>query len=229
VTPVARPALELPDEPRWVEANALLASGEAWLAAAGDGVLLGHDGARLLIATGDVDAGVVAEQVVARDGWTLLAPPERDDVRAALVARGWWVEAARLFTLPEPDELPDDDGAGPLPDGAALDHLPPPLAAEIAMAAKRATVWTAIVDEAPVSFAYAPWRSRRWFDVSVDTVPGFRQLGLATRVAAALIRAERSSGREPVWGAVESNDASLRLAARLGFVEVDALWVASAP
>jgi hypothetical protein len=229
VTPLPRRTIDLPDEPRWVEANALLASGEAWQEPAGAGAVLGHDGARLMIATADADADAVVAQAAARDGWTLLAAPERDDLRAALVARGWWVEAARLFTLPDPDALPDDDGAAPLPLGLALDHLPPLLAAEIAMAEKRTTVWTAVVDDAPVSFAYAPWRSRRWFDVSVDTAPGFRQLGLATRVAAALVRAERAAGREPVWGAVESNDASLRLAARLGFVEIDALWVASAP
>jgi GNAT superfamily N-acetyltransferase len=229
VTPQPRRTLELPDEPRWVEANALLASGEAWQAAAGAGVVLGHDGARLMIATADAEAEAVVAEATARAGWTLLAAPERDDLRAALASHGWWVEAARLFTLPDPDRLPDDDGAAPLPAGVALDHLPPPLAAEIAMAEQRTTVWTAVVDDAPVSFAYAPWRSHRWFDVSVDTAPGFRQLGLATRVASALIRAERAAGREAVWGAVESNDASLRLAARLGFVEVDALWVASGP
>ena len=67
--------------------------------------------------------------------------------------------------------------------------------------------------------------STRWFDVSVDTLPGARQLGLATIVAAALIRDERAHGREPVWGADEANHASLRLANRLGFVAVDELWV----
>jgi hypothetical protein len=42
-----------------------------------------------------------------------------------------------------------------------------------------------------------------------------------------MIRAERALGREPVWGAADGNHASLRLAARLGFVAVDALWVCS--
>ena len=62
--------------------------------------------------------------------------------------------------------------------------------------------------------------------MSVDTLPGARQLGLATIVASTLIRDERRHGREPVWGADEHNHASLRLAARLGFVPVDELWVA---
>jgi predicted GNAT family acetyltransferase len=86
-------------------------------------------------------------------------------------------------------------------------------------------VWAAWVDGEPVSFAYAPWRSASYFDVSVDTLPGVRQLGLATTVAAAMIRDERARGREPVWGADEHNGASLRLAKRLGFEAVDEIWV----
>ena len=42
----------------------------------------------------------------------------------------------------------------------------------------RGPVWAAWLDGAPASFAYAPWRSAAWFDVSVDTLPGARQLGL---------------------------------------------------
>lgn len=100
---------------------------------------------------------------------------------------------------------------------------PAPLAAEL----RGQRVWTAYVDGAPMSFAHASWRSPRLFDVSVDTLPGARQLGLATIVAAAMIRDERAQGREPVWGADEGNHASLRLAKRLGFVPVDEIWVVS--
>jgi L-amino acid N-acyltransferase YncA len=78
------------------------------------------------------------------------------------------------------------------------------------------------------AFAYAPWRSATYFDVSVDVIPGARQLGLATIVAAAMIHAERAAGRQPVWGADEGNAASLRLARRLGFEPVDELWVSPA-
>jgi L-amino acid N-acyltransferase YncA len=76
-----------------------------------------------------------------------------------------------------------------------------------------------------VSFAYAPWRSARWFDVSVDTLAEARQLGLARIVATAMIEDERAQGRAPVWGVDEGNLASLRLAQGLGFVKVDELWV----
>jgi hypothetical protein len=143
-----------------------------------------------------------------------------DDDLAADLRRTRRVERAIFHTLPDPDELPDYEGATLLTDQALV---PEPLAEELAHADR---IWTAFVDGAPVTFAYAPWRSPRWFDVSIDTLPGARQLGLGTIVAAALIRDERARGREPVWGADEGNVASLRLAKRLGFVAVDELWVA---
>jgi predicted GNAT family acetyltransferase len=119
--------------------------------------------------------------------------------------------------------VPDLEGAVPLPADAPL---PPALADELAWARTRGTVWTAYVDGEPASFAYAPWHSPTYFDVSVDTLPGARQLGLATLVASAMIRDERTRGRQPVWGADEGNAASLALAKRLGFVPVDEIWVA---
>jgi L-amino acid N-acyltransferase YncA len=137
------------------------------------------------------------------------------------------VVRALLHTLPDAGALPELEGAVPLPPDASLAHVPPPLAEELAMARAHRTVWTALIDGVPVSFAYAPWRSARWFDVSVDTLPGVRQLGLARVVATAMIRDERASGREPVWGADDGNLASLRLASSLGFVELDELWVAT--
>jgi hypothetical protein len=218
--------IEIPDEPRWVEARALQLAG-APATPAGRGWLIRSDADDLAVAVGDVDAAAVA-RLVSRG--TLLCAIERADVAAALAARGWHVEKAVLHALVDPDGLPDDDGATPLDPQAALDHLPAALAAELRRALDAGhPVHACWVDGAPVSFAYAPWRTERWFDVSVDTAPGARQLGLATRAAAAMIRAERAAGREPVWGAAESNRASLRLAARLGFVPVDALWVISAP
>jgi GNAT superfamily N-acetyltransferase len=133
---------------------------------------------------------------------------------------------ALLHTLPDVDSLPTHEGAPLLPEDAALTHLPAPLAEELAAARPRRPIWTAFLDDAPVAFAYAPWRSGAWFDVSVDTLPGARQLGLGRLVAAAMIRGERALGREPVWGADEGNIASLRLARSLGFVKIDELWVA---
>jgi hypothetical protein len=148
---------------------------------------------------------------------------ERDDLAAGISRR---CERAILHALA--GELPDLEGAQPLPTDASLDHLPATLAAELGAVRGTRDVWAVWVDGAPVSFAYAPWRSARWFDVSVDTLASARQLGLATIVASAMIRAEQRLGREPVWGADAANAASLALAKRLGFVPIDEIWVAAA-
>jgi hypothetical protein len=222
----------LPDVPRWVEARAMLEGG-GWIEPCGpDGAVVGDDGARLIAALGDARGDDVAAIADVRGaGWTVLAAIERGDVADALRARGWIVERAVLHELAPgaEDTLPDHEGVAVLPDDAPLPGVPEALAAEIAHARRSGRrVLAAWVDCAPVTFAYAPWRTTRWFDVSIDTVPAARGLGLATRAAAALIRVERADGRAAVWGAAESNAPSLRLAARLGFVATDALWVASA-
>lgn len=216
--------LALPDLPRWIEAHGIAADPASWRRALGNGVAVGSDAARLVVVAGDADpAGVTAlAQEVPRH--TLLLAIERDDLAAAT---GRAVVRALLHTLPDGEAWAGLDGAVPLPAGASLAHVPEPLAGELAAARAHRTIWTAIVDGVPVCFAYAPWRSARWFDVSVETLPEARQLGLARIVVAAMIEDERAHGREPVWGAGEDNRASLRLAHGLGFVKIDELWVAA--
>ena len=220
--------LALPDLPRWIEAHGIAADPGSWTRALGGGFAVGSDAAKLIVVAGDADAQGVAALAAAYPGCPVLS--EREDL-----ARATRRPVARvvLHTLPGDDAaaafeaaVPELEGASRLPDDAALDHLPPALAAELGQARGHRAIWTAYVDGEPVSFAYAPWRSARWFDVSVDTLPGARQLGLGRLVAAALIRDELAQGRAPVWGADEGNAASLRLARSLGFVEIDALWIA---
>ena len=219
--------LELPDVPRWVEAHGIAGDPDGWRQPAGAGFALGHDDARLVVVAGQADPTAVAELARTWPAYTVLLPIEREDLAERVRATGRTTERALLHTLPDPAQLPDLEGATPLPDTASLAHVPPALAAELAWAKQRGPVWSAWVDGEPVSFAFAPWRSAKWFDISVDTLAGARQLGLATVVAAAMIRDERDKGREPVWGADEGNAPSLRLAKRLGFVERDAIWVAA--
>jgi hypothetical protein len=216
-------ALALPDLPRWIEAHGIAADPASWRRPVGHGVAVGSDAARLVVVAGDADAAGVAALAQEVPRHTLLLAIERDDLAAAT---GRDVVRALLHTLPDDEAWPGLDGAVPLPAGASLAHVPEPLAEELAAARAHRTIWTAIVDGVPVSFAYAPWRSTRWFDVSVETLPEARQLGLARLVAAAMIEDERAHGREPVWGAGEDDRASLRLAHGLGFVKVDELWVA---
>jgi hypothetical protein len=216
--------LELPDQPRYVEAHGIASDPASWRRELGSGFAVGSDRARLIVVCGEADAGAAVQLARARPAHTFLVVT--DDLAAALREAGRGVERAILHTLPDPARLPDLEGAAELPADAPLAHLPAALAEEIRAAFARSAVWAAWVDGAPVSFAYAPWRSARWFDVSVDTLAESRQLGLGALVAAAMIRSERARGREPVWGADERNLPSLRLARRLGFRAVDELWVA---
>lgn len=226
--------LALPDVPRWIEAHGIAADPASWRRELGGGFAVGNDRARLVVVAGDADAAALAALAGDRPRHTLLVAIERADLAAATGRR---VERALLHTLPdaagEPGSAIDprledgpDAGAVALPADVSLAHVPPALAEELEAARPHRTIWTVFLDGLPVSFAYAPWRSARWFDVSVDTLPGARQLGLGRMVATAMIRGERALGRAPVWGADEGNAASLRLARALGFVQVDELWVA---
>jgi hypothetical protein len=214
--------LELPDVPRWVEAHGIASDPDHWTEQVGGGFAIGHDAAQLIVVAGDAEADAVARLAAQRSAHTLLFAIEREDLVAAVAGVRPPPERALLHTLADPDLLPELDGATPL---ELLDGIPAPLSGELAWAKRQGPVWSAWVDGEPVSFAYAPWRSAKWFDVSVDTLPGARQLGLATVVASAMIREERARGREPVWGADQANVASLRLAKRLGFAAVDEIWV----
>ena len=222
--------IALPDEPRWVEAHGIAGDPRGWTrqlgGGGGGGLALGHDTAKLIVIANVTPAAVTA---LAREHphHTMLVVAE--PLVQALHEAGRSPVRALIHTLPDPLVVPELEGAVALPDTATLDHIPAALAEELddVRATSRGPIWTCFVDGDPVAFAYAPWRSAKWFDVSVDTLPAARQLGLGTIVAAAMIQHE-CAGRErmPVWGADEDNAASLRLAKRLGFVEIDHLWVA---
>jgi len=210
------------DVPRWVEGNALLADPTAWRAAG----CVGSDADQLIVAIDEAVAGQTIATLAARyPAHAILTP---DDAIAEVLRRSRHVGRALLHVCDDPDLLPDPEGIVVLPRDADLSHLDPALAAELTRARGRErTIHAALVDDVLSAFAYAPWRTPAWFDVSVDVIPAARQLGLGTLVAAAMIRAELALGRAPVWGADEGNLVSLRIAARLGFRAVDHLYVAA--
>lgn len=209
--------LEVPDEPRWIEAHGMAGDPASWRR---EGAI-GNDAAQLIVLLPGAEAAQASALAAAYPRHAILSERE-----ALARATGRAATRALLHALPDPAALAELEGAVALPDDVSLAHVPAALAEELAAARARRTVWSVFLDGVPVSFAYAPWRSARWFDVSVDTLPGARQLGLGRLVAAAMIHAERALGREPVWGADEANAGSLALARTLGFDQVDELWVA---
>jgi hypothetical protein len=215
--------IDLPDEPRWVEAHGMANDARSWRTELAGGFAIGHDVAKLIV----TDASPPAVAAIARDYPRHAILVVSDPLAEALREAGRTPVRALLHTLPDLDALPDLEGAIPLPADADLTRVPEPIAAELADARGRGEIWSCYVDGDPVAFAYAPWRSAGLFDVSVDTLVGARQLGLGTIVASTLIRHECANGeRRPVWGADEGNTASLRLARTLGFTLVDRIWVA---
>ena len=127
-----------------------------------------------------------------------------------------------------------------------LDHVPAELRREVRLAlglsAPRAAARaSATASPAPVSvaaafagglavaFCYPVWQTERWWDVAVDTLAGYRRRGLGAQAVTAMIAHMAARGLAPVWGALADNLASLGLAARLGFTQVDELVMFTAP
>ena len=77
-----------------------------------------------------------------------------------------------------------------------------------------------IVDDRLVGIAYTTAVSGRHADVGIATLATWRGPGMATACAALVCESVQATGRTPVWSTGENNLASLRVAGKLGFVEV---------
>jgi GNAT superfamily N-acetyltransferase len=238
-----RLARALPDSPRWVETRGMLLSGRAEVFAA--------DALEVAFVVRVLSGALAAVSVVGRpsahaihqavDGTTDMTPviAQLDNagyVGDALAAcptsapgQTWTPEHAIVHRLSGVAASAAADEAPVRLLGAeeSLDHLPAGLRFEIGHARMIAPVAVAVVDGMPVSFCYPCWTTETLWDVSIDTLDGYRRRGLAARTARFMIDLMRDEGREPVWGAMQSNVASLELASRLGFSAVDEIVVFS--
>jgi GNAT superfamily N-acetyltransferase len=102
--------------------------------------------------------------------------------------------------------------------------LPADLAGELTAVARYAPIAATFVDGRPVSLCSAT-ETETLFDIGIDTLEGYRGRGYAVQCAAFMIAHERAHGRRPVWGAMENNRASQRVAEKLDFVPIDRLAV----
>ena len=78
----------------------------------------------------------------------------------------------------------------------------------------------AIVDDRLVGLAHTNAVTARYADIGVATRKEFRRRGFASAAASFVARRLQERGLVPVWSAGEDNEASLALAAKLGFREV---------
>jgi hypothetical protein len=82
------------------------------------------------------------------------------------------------------------------------------------------TVACATVSGQVVASALTAARSERFAEVGVYTSTAFRGRGYSTAAAALVCERVQNEGQTPVWSAGAHNAASLRVAEKLGFVEV---------
>jgi GNAT superfamily N-acetyltransferase len=155
----------------------------------------------------------------------ILAPPESAEELGQALSQ-WRCELALLHTLPDTSRLPEAPGVR-LVTAAEIEEMEidAELKEEFAAATAFSPLSVAFTNSVPASFCYAAWQTETLWDVSIDTLPPFQRQGHASRNLAWMIRFLLETGRSPVWGALESNEASLTLAQKLGFVEVDQICV----
>ena len=227
-------AAALPDIPRLVETRAMLLSGACEVLGepeVGRYVVRSLDAA-LAAVVGRPAPALIREAAERHSRPDVLAGDDSADyVRSALPR--WVARRAIVHALDEAQSrTTGSEGADVrlIADGEriSLTHVPRRLREEIESARRRSPFTVAFVDGRAVSFAYVPWQTETLCDLSIDTLAPYRGRGLGAATAGRLVHHVQRQGKHPVWGAVESNTASLRLAARLGFRPVDRLFVFSA-
>jgi RimJ/RimL family protein N-acetyltransferase len=137
----------------------------------------------------------------------------------------WRAQRVVHYALRDWSRLPAlSGGAGrvALVDMASLDRhaIPAELLADLEGSANHSPIAATWVDGAPISFCYAGTMTETLWDVALETLEPHRGQGHATSCVTFMIHLMRAAGREPAWGALETNRASRRLAAKLGFDRV---------
>ena len=219
----------LPDLPRWVETRALLSSAQAMVAEnatrSGFVVWSADDDLGSVVGQPSPEEVVRAADCVSQ----ILAFPENvEQVRAVL--GDFQAEPAAVFSAPA--QMPPLRSHPCRQMGhrevALLRHLPTELLDELSDVARGGRPIVAAFDGAlPVAFAYVASETQALWDVSIDTIASHPRRGYAAAAVVSLMHVMKQRGKTAVWGALASNSASLNLARRLGFVEVDTIWVLS--
>lgn len=225
----------LPDTPRWVESRGMLLSGRGRLVgwepdAPGFGVF-DDSVSRLLSLVGRPPAGVLQGAVSSLRPHAVLVQAEDDDELRPLLSP-LRREVAILHRLPEGVELRPLAEQAPcrlLHRGEAAGWLglwPEPQRRELGAALEVGLPMAcALAGVEVAAVCYATYETETLWDVAIDTRPEHRRRGLAAAAVRFLAAHQAARGLSPCWGAVESNEPSLALAARLGFTPVERLLV----
>jgi GNAT superfamily N-acetyltransferase len=227
----------LPDIPRWVETRGMLLAGQgdpvAHGANPGDFIVRARS-TPLVVVAGRPPLDALREISGSPDVGVVLCVPE-EAAEVALVLPVWKRVEAVIHRLADESvpvvAAPRGVHIGMLPEKEALaprdrlSHLPDRLRQELLDTLAGGHVAAAFVDGSPVAFCYPVWETETLWDISIDTLEEHRRRGLAAACVSFLIDHMRRHGKEPVWGALEDNAASLALAEKLGFEPIDRMTV----
>jgi GNAT superfamily N-acetyltransferase len=133
--------------------------------------------------------------------------------------------------LPVPSDEPDEEIVIRMITGGEVDAVdgPPDLIDELKRGTLLGKVAATFVDGRPVAFCDASTETEGLWDIGIDTLEPYRRRGYAALAVAYTVDQQGRRGRRPVWGAEEDNEASMRLASKLGFKPVDRLLVLNPP
>ncbi|NIR50134.1 GNAT family N-acetyltransferase [candidate division KSB1 bacterium] len=230
-------ALTLPDIPRWVETRGLLLAGRCEVYGAtysddSDFVVRSLVDS-LICVVGRPNANAIL-QAISQSGSSAEVLTARENVEyVGSVLKSWHKCKAWIHSLNKDTEhAVAADATVKFVTGDeifAIRDEAPELGKELSNVLTITDVAAAIVRNQPVSFCYAGTETETLWDISIDTLPRHRRRGYAATCVQFMIDFMRTKGKQPVWGAVDSNVASLNLARKLGFQVVDELFLFSKP
>ena len=217
---------KVPDAPGWVEFRSALLEGGPAFGTVDDYVVVSATGALVCVA-GEPARAALQEALLLRPNYgDILARPEsRAAVELALGRAG---ARAVIHACEKPcweeNVSIDIRVLGPGQD-EAFEHVAPPLRPELVDGLSSSGVATTFVDGRAAAFCYGVAITETWWDVAVDTLEPYRRRGLAQAAFARMASVMEARGQRPVWGAKETNAASLEMAKKLGFQPVEELLI----
>jgi GNAT superfamily N-acetyltransferase len=227
----------LPDVPRYLETRSMLLSGRCEVLGLEErgpkpsfvarGLEEGKE--QMVCLVGRPSSGAIREAVRRNrnEGTVMVVPEDAPHIEGALP--GWTATRATLHLLGNASRLPylAEGELRPFKASdldAASDELPEDLRSFLKDAIGRGAPMAAtFAGGRPVSFCCASDETEGLWDISIDTLEEHRRQGHAARCVSWMVDEMRRRGKEPVWGAEETNLPSMRLAAKLGFISVDEL------
>lgn len=225
---------QLPNIPRWIDTRSLLndTSNDLLqdLEQSQTSFVIYDDEDEFGSIVGTPSAALIAE--AAAECEEMLAFPENIDYVKSVLPE-WAAEPAAVHIAgPDSKFPPAPSNTRLLAEGelTTLKHLSAALAEELGEVEKEPKPIAVACDEGlPVAFCYPTCHSETHWDISIDTISSHRGRGFAAQATLKMIEQQRQLGLEPIWAAVASNIASLRVAAKLGFQQVDTIWLLTEP